>query len=432
MKNINLGVLGLGTVGTGVYKMIDENHDVIYKRLGAALNIKKIADIDITTDRGIKIDKKILTTDANEVVQDPDIDIIIETIGGEDIAFDYIMKAINSGKHIVTANKALIASKGNTLFNIAIDRGVDIAFEASIGGCIPIIKTIRETLISNRINYMKGILNGTCNYILSKITQQGSSFEDALAEAQQKGYAEADPTLDIEGIDTAHKLAIFMSLAYGMELDFKNIYIEGITKITPMDIEMADKFGYRIKLLAITKNRGDSVEARVHPTMISQDNMLAKVDGSINAVTINGDKTSDIVLYGYGAGMMPTASAVLSDVIDVSRNILSESILRIPILSYQKQYIQKIPILPIEEIESQYYIRFTTLDRPGVLANISGILGKFNISIDSVHQKGRSSNNIVPIVMLTHEAKELHINKALNEIKSLDVVVDPPTLIRID
>ncbi len=432
MKEINIGLLGCGTVGTGTAKILIENKDLISSRVGAALNLKHIADIDITRDRGIKFNERVLTTDALGVVDDSEIDIIIELIGGEGIAKDLILRAINNGKHVVTANKALLANHGKAIFKAADEKSVDLAFEASVGGCIPIIKTLRETLVGNRINSMIGILNGTCNYILSKITDDKNNFETALSEAQANGFAEADPSLDVEGIDTAHKLAILSSLAYGMEINLNDIYIEGISEITPLDIEFAEQFGYRIKLLAISKNRGNKVETRVHPTMIPFDNLLSNVNGTLNAITVSGDAVGDIMLYGHGAGMMPTASAVVSDTVDLARNLLSGAEKRVPLLSYQMENIKKIPVMPVDEIFTNYYFRFSVLDQPGVLSKISGILGNHGISIKSVHQKGRKSKGSVPIVMLTHLAGEAGVKKALSEISSLEIVKDKPVLIRIE
>jgi len=432
MRIINVGLLGCGTVGTGVARILIENKDLILSRVGAVLNLKFVADIDQKTDRGLLLDKGVFISDAFKVVDDPDIDIVIEMIGGEGIAKDLILKAINNGKPVVTANKALLAVHGNVIFRSAMEHGVDLAFEASVGGCMPIIKSLRESLAGNHIKSMAGILNGTCNYILSQSTEDGSNFEDALAEAQTKGFAEADPTLDIEGIDAAHKLAILTSLAYGMEINFNDIYIEGISKITPMDIEFAGQFGYRIKLLAITKDTGGAIEARVHPTMIPFSNPLSGVNGVLNAVIISGDAIGDMMLYGYGAGMMPTASAVVGDVVDLARNLLSGSTGRVPLLSYQMGHIRKIPILPMEETRVHYYFRFSALDRPGVLSKISGILGDYDISIKSVHQKGRGTKDAVPIVMLTHLAREADVQKALSDIYDLDVVSDRPVIIRIE
>ncbi|MGD2270465.1 MAG: homoserine dehydrogenase [Desulfobacterales bacterium] len=432
MNKINIGLLGCGTVGTGVARILINNKKLIKSRLGVDLILKWVADLDIKTDRGVRFQEGVLTTDAFRVVEDPDIDIVVEMIGGQDIAKDLILKAIDNGKHIVTANKALLANQGNSILKAAADNNVDLAFEASAGGCMPIIKSLRESLVGNHITAMTGILNGTCNFILSKITDDGSTFEVALSEAQNKGYAEEDSTLDVEGYDTAHKLAILNALAFGMEINLNDIYIEGISKVAPMDILFAEQFGYRIKLLAISKDRGDSVEARVHPTMIPFDNLLSSVNGTVNAITVNGDAVGNILLYGRGAGMMPTASAVVSDLADLARNLISGSSGRVPLLSYQTEKIRKVPVMSIEEIFIHYYIRFSALDRPGVLSKISGILGNYDISIKSAYQKGRKTNGSVPLVMLTHRAKEAAVTEALREITELDVVSDRPVLIRIE
>ncbi len=432
MREINIGLLGCGTVGTGVAKLLIENKELLTARVGAHLNLKWVADIDIETDRGIRFPDGVFIKDAQKVVDDPDIDIMIEMIGGEGIAKDLILKAIENGKHVVTANKALLAAQGNELFAAAAQKGVDLAFEASVGGCMPTIKSMRESLVGNHIKAMTGILNGTCNYILSKITDEGISFKEALDEAQNQGYAEADPTLDVEGFDTAHKIAILAALAYGMEINLNDVYIEGISRITPLDIAFAEQFGYRIKLLAISKFENDRVEARVHPTMIPFDNLLTSIKGTVNAITVSADAVGDILLYGHGAGMMPTASAVLSDIVDIARNILSGTVRRVPALSYQRENIRKIPILPIDDLVTHYYFRFSALDRPGVLSTISGILGKYGISLQSVHQKGRKMNGAVPVVMLSHLAKEADVKRALNEINALDVVSSEAVLIRIE
>jgi len=431
-SKINIGLLGCGTVGAGVAKMLIEKKQLLAARVGAELNLKWVADIDLETDRGVQLPDGAFINDARKVVDDPDTDIIIEMIGGEGIAKDLILKAIENGKHVVTANKALLAAQGNELFAAAAQKGVDLAFEASVGGCMPTIKSLRESLVGNHIKAMTGILNGTCNYILSKITDEGIPFKEALDQAQNQGYAEADPTLDIEGFDTAHKVAILAALAYGMEINLDDVYIEGISRITPLDIAFAEQFGYRIKLLAISKFLNDRVEARVHPTMIPFDNLLTHINGTVNAVTVSGDAVGDILLYGHGAGMMPTASAVISDIVDIARNILCGTIRRVPPLSYQRENIRKIPILPIDDLVTHYYFRFSALDRPGVLSTISGILGKYDISIQSVHQKGRKTNGAVPVVMLSHLVKEADVKKALSEISALDVVADEPVLIRIE
>ncbi len=432
MKVINVGLLGCGTVGTGVAKLLIENQGLLRARVGAELRLKTIAEIDAGRDRGLDLAPGVMVPDARPVVDDPEIDVIVEMIGGEGIARELILKAIANGKQVVTANKALLALHGNALFAAAAAGGVDLAFEASVGGCMPIIKTLRESLVADRIHTMTGILNGTCNYILTKITDDGSPFREALAEAQKNGFAEADPTLDVEGFDTAHKLALLTALAFGMEINYGDIYIEGISKVTPQDIGFAADFGYRVKLLAIGKDRGSAVEARVHPTMIPEDNILSSVSGSLNAITVSADAVGDILLSGRGAGMLPTASAVLSDVVDIARNLVNGTTGRVPALSYQRDQIRRVPLLPIEELTTHYYFRFSALDRPGVLSKISGILGNHEISLKSVHQKGRKTNGAVPIVMLTHLAREADVKQALAEIALLDVVSDRPVVIRIE
>ena len=432
MKTINVGLLGCGTVGTGVAKLLIDSRQVIRARLGASLNLKRVADIDIETDRGIQFDEGVLTTDANALVNDPNIDIIIEMIGGEGVAKELILTAIDNGKQVITANKALLASQGNALFKAAEEKGVDLAFEAAVGGCMPIIKSIRESLVANRIHSMTGILNGTCNYILTKITDEKRPFDDALSEAQEKGYAEADPTLDVDGIDTAHKIAILTALAYGTEINLADVYIEGISEITPLDVEFAEHFGYRIKLLAISKRKGDKIEARVHPTMIPFDNLLSNVNGTLNAIMVSGDAVGDIMLYGRGAGMMPTASAVISDAVDIARNLMAGTTRRVPALSFQRDRLQDIQIMPMDEIVTHYYFRFEALDRPGVLSKISGILGSHDISIQSVQQKGRKTDGSVPVVMVSHLAKEADVQKAIAEINDLDMVGKKTVLIRIE
>ena len=432
MKPIQVGLLGCGTVGAGVAKLLIESRDRIAARLGRPLNLKYVADLDSTTDRGVCFPDGVFINDAWQVVADPHIDIVVEMIGGQGIARDLILKAFENGKHVVTANKALLANHGNQLRLIAAEKGVDLAFEAAVGGCMPVIKSIRESLVGNRIFSMTGILNGTCNYILSKITAEGVAYETALAEAQANGYAEADPFLDVEGHDTAHKLAILTALAYGMEINLDDVYVEGISRITPMDIDFARQFGYTIKLLAIGKDRGDAIEARIHPTMIPEGNLLSNVNGSLNAVRINADAVGEMMLFGHGAGMMPTASAVVSDLVDLARNLIMGAVCRVPILAYQPEQIRTIPILTMDDLTSHYYIRFSALDRPGVLSKISGILGELSISIASVHQKGRTSAGPVPVVMLTHAAREADVKKALARIEELDIISERPMLIRIE
>jgi len=432
MREIKVGMLGLGTVGTGVAKILLDNADLIASRVGTRLKLYRVADIDIATDRGIRFEDGVLTTDAEQIVNDPQVDVVVEMIGGQTVAKELILKAIDNGKPVVTANKALLASQGRRIFHAADQTQVDLAFEAAVGGCMPIIKTIRESLAGNRIESMIGILNGTCNYILSKISEDGSPFEVALAEAQARGYAEADPTLDVDGLDTAHKIAILSSLAYGTEIELKDVYTEGISRITPMDIRFAEQFGYRIKLLAISKFNRDAIECRVHPTMIPFDNLLSNVNGTVNAVTVSADAAGDILLYGRGAGMLPTASAVVGDLVDIARNLITGSALRTPPRSYQPDTIGRIPVMPMRDILTHYYLRFSALDRPGVLSKISGILGKHEISIKSAYQKGRKTNGSVPLVMLSHSAREASVVDALRQIRALEVVSDRPVFIRIE
>jgi len=432
MKTINIGILGYGVVGAGVAKLLKQKKDLLEARIGAVLNLKAIADIDTITDRGIDLGSTTLVSDANLIIHDPTIDIIVETIGGKTIARDFILNALAAKKHVVTANKALLASFGNDLVKSARKNQVDLAFEASCGGCMPIIKSLRESLVANNILSMAAILNGTCNYILTKISKDGSSFEDALKDAQALGYAEAEPSLDIDGFDTAHKLAILNSLAHGMEINLDDIHVEGIRNITPVDILFAKEFGYTIKLLAIGKFHNDHVEARVHPTMIPNSNPLSHVDASMNAIVIEADATGQTMLYGHGAGMMPTASAVLSDIADIARNIISGITRRVPILGYPEENIKPIPILPMSELYTRYYLRFEAQDHPGVLSKISGILGENHISIESVHQKGLKRNGNVPVVMITHTAKEAWVQKALSQISKTDSIVGDPVVIRIE
>ncbi|MDJ0784498.1 MAG: homoserine dehydrogenase [Desulfosarcinaceae bacterium] len=432
MKQIQIAILGYGTVGTGVARLLMENGELLANRVGAKLRLKYVADIDTTTDRGLKLPEGVLIDDAAKAVADPDIQIVVETIGGEGIAKALIADALGAGKHVVTANKALLAKYGNDLIATAAGAGSDLAFEASVGGCMPIIKTLREALVGNHVNAMTGILNGTCNYIFTKIADEGIPFEEALAQAQAGGYAEADPTLDVDGFDTAHKLAILGALAYGMEINFDDIFIEGIRAVTPRDITYASQFGYVIKLLAISKNHGDRIEARVHPTMIPTGTTLAHVNGTLNAISVSTDASGDILLSGHGAGMLPTASAVVGDVVDLARNLLLGVTGRIPVLSYQTDTIRKLPVMPMDDIVTHYYFRFNAMDQPGVLSKISGILGDHEISLKSVHQKGRKSNGSVPLVMLTHRAREAAVNAALQKIAALDIVAGTPMLIRIE
>jgi homoserine dehydrogenase len=433
MKEIKVGLIGFGTVGSGVVGILQKNSGLIEKRMGAKLVLKRIADIDLKTDRGVKLKPGVLTRRAEDVIKDPEIDIVMELIGGIEPAKTFILEAIRNKKHIVTANKALLALHGDEIFRKAHRFGVDVNFEASVGGGIPIIRSIKEGLVANRIHSIFGILNGTSNYILSKMTDERRDFREVLKEAQEKGYAETDPTYDIEGIDAAHKLAILIRLAFGTSLRFHEIFIGGISEITPLDIQFGREFGYRIKLLAIAKMEKGKIEARVHPTMIPEGHLLSTVEGVFNAVYIKGDAVGPALFYGQGAGQMPTGSAVVSDLVELGRNLLVQAKgHRVPSLSYQEFAIEKNPLKRIEEVVMPYYMRFSALDRPGVLSKISGILGKNDISIVSVIQKGRRIKGSVPVVMMTHEAKEKNVRQALKEINRLGVILGKTMFIRVE
>ncbi len=425
MQTTNIGIIGFGTVGSGTVRIILENSDLIKERTGIKLNIKGIADLDIKTDRGIKLPKGTLVSDANKLIEDPEIDIIIELIGGTGPAKDLILAAIDKGKHVVTANKALLATDGNELFSAAQKKGVYLGFEASVAGGIPIIKVLKEGLSANRILSVYGIINGTSNYILTRMSEEKVDFDAALKEAQELGYAEADPTFDIEGIDTAHKLALISSLVYGIPLSYEKIYCEGISKISTLDIEFAAELGYKIKLLAITKISDGDVEMRVHPTMVPVNYMIAKVDGVFNAIYVEGDAVGETLYYGRGAGDMPTGSAVVSDIIDIAMK--KGSSYHDPLRPYGNARIKS-----IDDIESNYYFRFTALDKPGVLSRVSGILGSHGISIASVIQKGRREGEAVPLVVLTHKSRESNVKKAISEIDGLDVVSGSSVVMRVE
>jgi homoserine dehydrogenase len=426
---INIGIIGFGIVGSGTAKVLLNNKDILSERLGFKLNLRRIADLDITTDRGIKIPEGVLTTDVNQLFNDPEIDIVVELIGGIKPAKDFILKAIQNGKHMVTANKALLATHGTDIFNAAREKGVEVGFEASVAGAIPIIKVMKEGLIANRIKAIYGIINGTSNYILTKMTDENVEFADALKEAQALGYAEADPTFDIEGIDTAHKLTILATLSYGIPLSFSSVHIEGISKITAKDINFASELGYKVKLLAITKETDGEIELRVHPTMLPKDYLIAKVDGPFNAIYVEGDATGSTMYYGRGAGSVPTGSAVVSDIADIARNIQKNALGRVPTIP---NISGEVRIRKMDDITSRYYFRFSALDKPGVLSKISGILGNHNISITSVIQKGRMAGEAVPLVVLTHEAKEKDMRQAIEEIDKLPVVMGKTVIIRVE
>lgn len=432
MKEISLGIIGFGTIGTGVIKLLQDNADLIQERLGAKLTIKKVGDLDIETPRDVALNDDVLTRDAKSILQDPGIDIVIELMGGYEPARSFLLEAFANKKHVVTANKALLATYGNEIFSASERAGVNIGYEASVGGTIPIIKSLKESLVANHIKSIQGIVNGTANFILTKMTDEGKEFDAVLREAQALGFAEADPTYDIEGIDAAHKLAIILSLAYGKKVALESIYREGITQISRMDIEYARELGYRIKLLAIAREREGAVEARLHPTMIPLDHLLANVGANFNAFHIVGDASGPIFLYGQGAGMMPTASAVVSDIVDIAREMIKNVSCLKPARSYREEGSTAIDLLPMSEVLTNYYFRFSAVDRPGVLSQISGILGKNNISIAAVIQKGRGERSAVPVVITTHRAREKDVQEALIEINELDILLDKTKVIRIE
>lgn len=433
MKIIKVGMIGFGTIGAGVAKILADNSEFISKRLGAGVQLVKVADLDITTDRGVELAEGVLTTSADEVINHPDIDVFIELIGGYDPARKFLLQAIEQGKHVVTANKALLAKHGDEIFSAVTEKGLSIGFEASIGGAIPIIRSVKEAFVANGIQTIEGIMNGTANYILSKMSDENCDFSTALKEAQEKGFAEADPTFDIEGIDSAHKIAVLTRLAYGTPVPFEDITVSGISGITSEDIECAREFGYRIKLLAISKYDGQAIDIRVHPAMIPIAHPMANVNGSLNAIRVCDDMMEENVLIGHGAGALPTGSAVVGDVIEIARNILAGVGERLPAGSFQEKEVKRIPLKDISEIESEYFLRFSVLDNPGVLSKISGILGKHSISIESMIQRGRGGRGEgVPLVMMCHKSSEKNIQSALNEIEELDVVCEKSNLIRVE
>ena len=429
-KSIRIGLLGLGTVGTGVVRLLERNRDLIERRIGVPLEVTRVAVRDPGKARDVSVSDGLLTTDPFEVVRDPDVDVVVELIGGCEPARELVLAAIGEKKPLVTANKAMLAEHGDEIRRAALEMGVDLGFEASVGGGIPVIKTLREALAANHVLSVYGIINGTSNYILTKMREEDRTFEDVLEEAQQAGYAEADPSFDVEGVDSAHKLAILVNLAFGIPVKLSEIYTEGITRISPIDIEFGREFGYTLKLLAIAKATDEEVEARVHPTLVPDDDPIAKVGGVYNAVEIVGDAVEDLMLYGRGAGEGPTASAVVGDIIDISSNLEA---------SRDSVSPSQLPpdgsagrIKPIDAISGPYYLRFMIDDEPGVLAQISGILGQHGISIESMIQKGRKTGGTVPLVVMTHAAVERDVQEALQGIDQLSCVSEKAVLIRVE
>lgn len=434
MKPVKVGLLGMGTVGSGTINVLHRNAEEIARRAGREIRISHAAakEYNAAKIHGLdKIDK--ITDDAFELVNTPDIDIIVELIGGYSPARELVLKAIENGKHVVTANKALIAKHGNEIFAAAQKQGVVVAFEAAVAGGIPIIKAIREGLAANQILWVVGIINGTGNFILTEMWEKGRTFEDVLKEAQELGYAEADPTFDVEGIDAAHKLTIISSIAFGIPLQFDKAYIEGITKIERQDVSYADELGYRIKHLGITRKTENGIELRVHPTLIPERRLVANVNGVMNAVVVKGDAVGPTLYYGAGAGSEPTASAVVADVIDVARALTSDPNNRVPHLAFQANKLSDTSILPMEEVETAYYLRLQVTDKPGVLADITRILGDDGISIEAILQKEPAEGaKHVPVILLTQRVKEEFMNKAIREIEALDSIDGEVMRIRME
>jgi homoserine dehydrogenase len=433
MKPIQVGLLGIGTVGGGVWEVLNRNQEEITRRAGRGIVIAKVADKDTERAKQVTGGKVAVTGDANEVVTDPNIDIVIELIGGYGVAKEFVLKAIANGKHVVTANKALLATHGNEIFLAAQKKSVMVAFEAAVAGGIPIIKALREGLTANRIEWIAGIINGTSNFILSEMRDKGLAFADVLAQAQKLGYAEADPTFDIEGIDAAHKLTIMSAIAFGIPMQFDKAYTEGISKLTREDIRYAEELGYRIKLLGITRRTEDGIELRVHPTLIPERRLIANVEGVMNAVLVKGDAVGATMYYGAGAGALPTASAVVADLVDITRLATADPENRVPHLAFQPDQLAGTRILPMEEVVTSYYLRMRVVDKPGVLADITRILADGSISIDAMVQKEPSAGeDQVDIIMLTHETREKNVNAAIARIEALPVVTGKVTRIRLE
>jgi homoserine dehydrogenase len=431
MKPIRVGLLGLGVVGSGVWTVLAQNGSEIARRAGRNIEVVAVAVRDTAKARTLVGPQVRITNDGMALVRDPDIDIIVELIGGETLARTWILEAIAQGKHVVTANKALLAEYGNEIFAAAHERGVMVAFEAAVAGGIPIIKAIREGLTANRIQWLAGIINGTTNFILSEMRSRGLPFEQVLAEAQRLGYAEADPTFDIEGVDAAHKLTLLASLAFGIPVQFDKAHIEGISQLASEDIVHAERLGYRIKLLGITRRRAEGIELRVHPALIPADCILANVEGAMNAVLVNGDAVGPTLYYGQGAGSMPTASAVVADLVDVTRLQMADPDHRVPHLAFQPDAMADIPVLDMADVRTGYYLRMRVDDRPGVLADLARLLSHAGISIGSMFQQPHGEHQ-ADIIFLTHEAREGDVDNALETIRGLPFIRSGVTRLRVE
>ncbi|MDD2914950.1 MAG: homoserine dehydrogenase [Gallionella sp.] len=433
MKPINVGLLGIGTVGGGTFTVLQRNAEEIARRAGRPIRITVVADKNVELAKQVTGGACRITDDAFSVVSDPEVDIVIELIGGYGVAKELVLKAIANGKHVVTANKALLATHGNEIFKAAQDKGVMVAFEAAVAGGIPIIKAVREGLSANRIQWIAGIINGTTNFILSEMRDKGLSFDTVLKEAQRLGYAEADPTFDIEGVDAAHKITILSALAFGIPMQFDKAHIEGISKLDATDIRYAEQLGYRIKLLGITKRTEEGVELRVHPTLIPTKRLIANVEGAMNAVLVQGDAVGSTLYYGKGAGAEPTASAVIADLVDVTRMHTADPENRVPHLAFQPDQLADLTILPMDEVTTSYYLRLRVQDKPGVLADITRILADEQISIDAVIQKEPAEGeDQTDLILLTHQTREKRINAAIAKVEALPVVAGKVTRLRLE
>jgi homoserine dehydrogenase len=433
MKPINVGLLGIGTVGGGTWTVLNRNAEEITRRAGRPIQITVVADKNLALARDVTGGKCRLTDDAFSVVADPAVDIVVELIGGYGVAKELVLKAIENGKHVVTANKALLAVHGNEIFAAAQRKGVMVAFEAAVAGGIPIIKALREGLTANRIQWIAGIINGTTNFILSEMRDKGLSFADVLKEAQRLGYAEADPTFDVEGVDAAHKLTIMSAIAFGIPMQFDKAHIEGISKLEAADIKYAEQLGYRIKLLGITRRTDGGVELRVHPTLIPAKRLIANVEGAMNAVLVQGDAVGSTLYYGKGAGAEPTASSVIADLVDVTRMATADPENRVPHLAFRPESVADIPVLPMAEVETSYYLRLRVEDKPGVLADITRILADQQISIDAMIQREPAEGEQqTEIIMLTHVTREKNVDAAIARIEALPVVRRPVIRLRLE
>ena len=429
VQRVNIGLIGLGTVGTGVARTLLEKAHLLQQRIGVRVVLARVCDRNPARKRGLRLPPGRLTADARAVLRDPEVQVVVELIGGMEPARSYILEAMRRGKHVVTANKALLASRGHELFAAADRYGVDLYFEASVGGGIPIIKALRESLIANDLNTILGIVNGTSNYILTQMRDKQLSFHEALLEAKHHGYAERNPSLDIDGHDAAHKLAILAMLGFGARVRLSDIHTEGISRLSLSDIQYAEEMGYCIKPLAIAKQEGRELELRVHPALLARSHLLASVNGVYNAVYVHGDLVGAQLFYGRGAGQNPTTSSVISDITDVARNLAQGAAKRVPVYCPAPR---RLRLKRMDDIESRYYMRFMVTDKPGVLAKIAGILGRCGISIATVHQKERRAARSVPVVMMTHEAREAHVRRALKAIDGLGIVKSPTVAIRTE